>query len=192
MLERLFALILLFLFFPLLAILYLLVKLTSKGPFLFRQKRMGKNKKIFVIYKIRTMAEGAENLKAKIQNLNQSDGPTFKIYDDPRYTKIGKLLSHTAVDEIPQLINILKGEMAFVGPRPLPVDEAKKIPKEYLRRFSVLPGMTSLWVVRGTNHASFKSWMEDDLEYVGKKSWQYDMQILWKTGQMVLKMVQSH
>ena len=188
MIERIVALIFLILFLPLLAVLYLLVRLTSKGPFLFKQKRVGKDKQVFTIYKIRTMVKDAENLKSKIQNLNQSDGPTFKIQNDPRCTKIGRFLRQTACDEIPQLINIIRGEMSFVGPRPLPIDEEKKIPSKYDLRFSVLPGMTSLWVVKGANHSSFKKWMEDDLEYVKNKSFFYDLHILIRTAKMVLKM----
>jgi len=154
---------------------------------LFKQKRLGKNKKPFYIYKFRTMVTDAENLKSKIKNLNESDEPTFKIYNDPRYTKIGRLLAHTGLDEIPQLINIIKGEMAFVGPRPLPIDETKKISKKYERRFSILPGITSLWVVKGTDHSSFKKWMEDDLEYINNKSFWYDLKIIILTIWMLLK-----
>ena len=135
------------------------------------------------------MVKDAEKLKVKYKKLNESDGPTFKIDNDPRYTKIGKFLSHTALDEIPQLINIIKGEMSFVGPRPLPIGEAKKISKKYEKRFSVLPGMTSLWVVRGTDHSSFAKWMQLDLEYIKRKNWQYDLQILIKTGRMVVKFI---
>lgn len=187
--EKILALIFLVFLFPLLLILFFLVKFTSRGPFLFKQKRFGKDKKVFTIYKIRTMIKDAEKLKSKIKNLNESDGPAFKIKNDPRYTKIGKLLSHTAFDEVPQLLNIIKGEMSFVGPRPLPINEANKIPQKYAGRFSVLPGMTSLWVVKGTDHSSFAKWMRLDLEYVKKKNWYFDTRILLKTGIMVLKMI---
>lgn len=153
----------------------------------FKQKRLGKDKKPFYIYKFRTMVEDAENLKSKIKNLNEADGPVFKIFNDPRYTKIGRFLAHTGFDEIPQLINIVKGEMALVGPRPLPVDEANKVPRKYARRFSVLPGITSLWVVNGADHSSFKKWMEDDLEYIKNKSFLYDLKIIILTIWMLLK-----
>ncbi|MFA5770294.1 MAG: sugar transferase [Patescibacteria group bacterium] len=153
----------------------------------FKQKRLGKDKKPFFIYKFRTMVKDAENLKYKIQNLNEADGPVFKINDDPRYTKIGRFLAHSGLDEIPQLINVIKGEMAFVGPRPLPVEEANKVPKKYNKRFSVLPGITSLWVVRGAGHSSFKKWMEDDLEYIKNKSFLYDVKIIIQTIWMLLK-----
>ena len=126
--DKIFAILLLFATFPLWIVFYLLIKLTSSGPFLFRQKRLGKDKKPFVFYKFRTMVKNAEDLKSKIYHLNEADGPAFKIRDDPRYTKIGRFLAHSGLDEIPQLINVVKGEMAFVGPRPLPVSETSRFP----------------------------------------------------------------
>ncbi len=189
LLEKFIALIILFLSLPLLVILFLLVKITSKGPFIFKQKRLGKDKKPFFIYKIRTMVENAEKLKAKIKHRNEADGPVFKIADDPRYTKVGKFLAKTGLDELPQLINILKGEMSFVGPRPLPVEEALKVPKKYEKRFSVLPGITSLWVVKGAYHHSFKNWMIDDLEYVKNKSFWYDLKIGFLTTIFIIRLI---
>jgi len=156
---------------------------------LFKQKRLGKDKKVFVMYKFRTMVENAEDLKPKVYSLNEADGPVFKIRNDPRYTKIGKFLSHTGLDELPQIINVLKGDMALVGPRPLPVDEAKKIPKKYERRFSVLPGMTSLWILKGAHKLSFDEWMSLDLNYIKKKSLWYDSLILGKSFLLVLRFV---
>src|SRR3989344_732967 len=167
--QRLIALILLIILFPFLLVLYILVKLTSKGSFIFKQKRWGKDKRPFYIYKIRTMVENAEYLQSKIYNLNEADGPAFKIAKDPRYTKFGRFLAHSGLDELPQLWNIVRGEMAFIGPRPLPVVEANKVPKKYERRFYVLPGISSLWVVEGTNHQDFDRWMELDLKYMKKK-----------------------
>lgn len=168
--------------------IYLIILITGLNP-IFKQKRLGKNKKAFDIYKFRTMVENAEMLKPKIKHLNEADGPVFKIYDDPRYTKIGKWLSRLGLDEIPQLINIIKGEMAFVGPRPLPIDEGKKVPKKYEARFSVLPGITSLWVVKGAYHNDFQRWMRDDLEYVKKKSFFYDCYIIIKTIFFIIKLL---
>ncbi len=181
------AFILLIVCVPLFLLLYILVKTTSKGSFIFEQKRLGKNKKPFWLYKIRTMVINAENLKSKIQNLNEADGPVFKIRNDPRYTKIGKFISHTGLDELPQLVNIIKGEMSFVGPRPLPVEEALKVPKKYERRFYVLPGITSSWVVKGSHKLSFDQWMKLDLEYIEKKSLWYDLQIASQTIILILK-----
>ena len=187
--QRFFALFLLIILSPVLTILYILVKLTSKGPFIFKQKRTGKDKKPFYIYKIRTMVEGAESIKSKIKNLNEADGPVFKIRDDPRYTKIGRFLAHCGLDELLQLWNIVRGEMAFVGPRPLPVGEAKKVPKIYDRRFSVLPGISSLWVTEGTNHKDFDRWMRLDLEYVKNKSFWYDLWIGIKTCVLLINLL---
>jgi len=189
MLERLLALFLLIFFSPAFFILYILIKFTSKGPFFFRQLRMGKDKKPFWIYKIRTMVEEAEKLKEKVKHLNQADGPVFKIYDDPRFTKLGKFLAKTGIDELAQLINILKGEMSFVGPRPLPIDEAQKIFKKYERRFSVNPGIFSSWVAEGAFHNDFKKWMEFDLKDIENKSFWYDLKIMIKSIVFVLKLV---
>jgi lipopolysaccharide/colanic/teichoic acid biosynthesis glycosyltransferase len=188
-LECLLAFFLLIFLSPLFVILYILVKLTSKGPFLFKQLRAGKNKKPFWIYKIRTMVKDAENLKEKIKHLNQANGPVFKIYDDPRLTKIGQFLTKIGIDELPQLINIVKGQMSFVGPRPLPLDEAKKIPKKYEKRFSVLPGIFSSWVAYSAFHNNFKKWMELDLKDVENKSFWYDLKIVIRSVGFVLKLV---
>ena len=135
------------------------------------------------------MVENAEDLKEKIKHLNQADGPVFKVYDDPRFTKIGRFLAKIGIDELPQLINIVKGQMCFVGPRPLPLDEAKKIPKEYEKRFSVLPGIFSSWVVYGAFHDNFKKWMELDLKDVENKSFWYDLKVIFRSLGFVLKFV---
>jgi len=189
MFEKLLALFLLIFFSPVFFILYILIKLTSQGPFFFKQLRVGKNKKPFWIYKIRTMVENAEDLKEKIKNLNQADGPVFKVYDDPRFTKIGRFLAKIGIDELPQLINIVKGQMSFVGPRPFPLDEAKKIPKKYEKRFLVLPGIFSSWVAYGAFHNDFKKWMELDLKDVENKSFWYDLKIVIRSVGFVLKLI---
>lgn len=183
------ALILLIITSPLLLLLFLIIKLSGTGPFIFRQKRAGKNNKPFWIYKIRTMVINAENLRLKIENLNEVDKPVFKIYNDPRYTKIGRFLSHTGLDELPQLINIIKGEMDFVGPRPLPVNEARLIPQKYQGRFAVLPGITSPWILQGAHKLSFKEWMESDLTYIERKSVWYDSIILARSFLLVLTFI---
>ncbi|MCX6733100.1 MAG: sugar transferase [Candidatus Roizmanbacteria bacterium] len=188
-LERLFAFILLILSLPVLGILYIIVRLDSPGPFLFLQLRAGKNKQPFWIYKIRTMVWNAEALKKRYMKKNEADGPVFKIKNDPRYTRVGKVFSRIAIDELPQLMNIIEGSMAFVGPRPLPVSEAKKIPARYQSRFSVLPGMTSEWVVQGSHSLSFKKWMELDCQYAKSKSIMKDASILLRTAYLVGKMV---
>lgn len=133
------------------------------------------------------MIDGADKLQVRYQKENEADGPVFKIRNDPRYTKIGKFLSHSALDELPQLINVIKGEMAFVGPRPLPQEEAKQVPKRYGIRFSVLPGMTSSWVVQGSHRLTFTQWMELDCEYVRHNSPYQDSVILIQTASLVLR-----
>lgn len=188
-LERLFACILLIFSLPLLGILYIVVRLDSPGPFLFLQLRTGKNKRPFWIYKIRTMVWNAEALKGRYTKKNEADGPVFKIKNDPRYTRVGKVLSRIALDELPQIMNIIEGSMAFVGPRPLPVYEAQKVPKRYEKRFSVLPGMTSEWVVQGAHGLSFKKWMELDCQYTKNRSFKKDLSIFLRTIYVVGKMV---
>ncbi len=139
------------------------------------------------MYKTRTMVANAQQLKKKYLHLNEADGPVFKIRNDPRYTKIGKFLARTGIDELPQLINVVRGDMALVGPRPLPVHEARLIPKIYQKRFSILPGITSPWVVYGAHSLTFRQWMELDLKYIKEKSIKLDIQILFLTALLMLK-----
>ncbi|MDO8269569.1 MAG: sugar transferase [Candidatus Levybacteria bacterium] len=179
--QRILGFLLFTLTLPLYPLLFIVIKLTSSGPFIFKQKRMGKNKKIFTMYKFRTMVENAEQLKTKYLKLNEADGPVFKIHNDPRYTKIGKILTKTAIDELPQLVNIIKGEMAFVGPRPLPVAEARQVPAKYGLRFEVLPGLTSTWVIKGGHTLTFDQWMKLDCEYVKTRNTKDDLIITLKT-----------
>lgn len=186
--ERLIALLLFILFFPFILFLWVLIIFTSAGPFLFLQKRTGKNLKTFFIYKVRTMYKNSEKNKNKYSYLNEADGPVFKIRNDPRLSPIGKILSRTGLDEIMQLINVIKGDMSFVGPRPLPVYEAKKIPAKYNLRFSVKPGLTSLWIIRGAHSLTFSEWMESDLEYVKKKNPLLDMYIIIVTFFLIIKL----
>jgi len=188
-LKKILAISLLIITLPLIFFLFFIVKLTTKGPFIFKQKRTGRKNKPFLIYKIRTMVIDAEHLKSKIEYLNEVDGPVFKIHNDPRYTKIGRFLSHTGLDELPQLINIIKGEMDFVGPRPLPVAEAELVPKKYQERLNVLPGITSPWILHGAHKLSFKEWMESDLVYIERKSVWYDSIILVRSFLLVLTFV---
>jgi lipopolysaccharide/colanic/teichoic acid biosynthesis glycosyltransferase len=183
--ARLAAVILFILTLPIYPFLFMVIKSTSNGSFLFKQKRMGKGKKVFTIYKLRTMVKDAEKLKATYQHLNEASKPAFKIKNDPRYTNIGKFLAKTALDELPQLINIIRGEMAFVGPRPLPVDEAKQIPEKFNARFSILPGLTSSWVVEGGHNLTFNQWMELDCAYVKNRNAKKDFMIIFKTFRLL-------
>jgi exopolysaccharide biosynthesis polyprenyl glycosylphosphotransferase len=165
-----------------------LVKLTSSGPILFRQERSGLNGRTFTMLKFRTMVSNAEQKKAELASFNEMDGPVFKISNDPRVTPIGKILRKFSVDELPQLWNVLKCEMSLVGPRPLPVDEIKRInDPAHRRRLSVKPGLTCLWQIRGRNEVtSFKDWVSLDLEYIDNWSLWLDLKILLKTIPVVV------
>ena len=189
LLQRVIALCLFVLLLPLFGVLGIILKVQNGGPLIFKQKRMGKDRKSFTIYKIRTMVVGADKLKSKYLNLNEADGPVFKIRKDPRFTKIGKILARTAVDEFPQLINVIKGEMAMVGPRPLPWNEAQKVSAKYKKRFSVLPGITSSWIVKGSHKLTFKEWMELDLDYVDNHAPYQDISIIVVTAILMSKWV---
>lgn len=152
------------------------------GGLFFIQERVGKNGKIFRMYKFRTMYPGAEKDQEKYQSLNQADGPVFKIRNDPRFTGVGKWLAKTGLDELPQIINVLKGEMTIVGPRPLPPNEEKKIPAKWrMNRRSVKPGITSSWVVSGGHRLTFREWMGLDMKNIDNKNWQHDLKIMFKT-----------
>jgi lipopolysaccharide/colanic/teichoic acid biosynthesis glycosyltransferase len=185
--QRLAAFFMLLLLSPVIAILYVIVKVDSKGPFVFQQKRVGKKKEIFTIYKIRTMVVDAEKIKGKYLKLNEGTGPIFKIYNDPRHTRVGRIVAHLFLDELLQLVNVIKGEMAFVGPRPLLISDVKEIPKKYNARFDVLPGLTSLWTVKGRFKLSFAEWMELDVIYAKNKSLLLDLKILFLTILLLLK-----
>lgn len=161
----------------------LLVKWTSPGPVFFRQQRSGLNGAPFTIYKFRTMTSNAEQLKHELAAMNEMTGPVFKVTNDPRVTPIGKWLRKFSLDELPQLFNVLRGEMSLVGPRPLPVDEVKRFNDvAHRRRLSVKPGLTCLWQVSGRNKISdFKEWVRLDLEYIDNWSIWLDLTILLRT-----------
>lgn len=157
-------------------------------PILFSQNRVGKDGKVFHLYKFRTMRIGAEREQEKLRKFNEADGPVFKIRNDPRFTKIGRWLARTGLDELPQVINVLKGEMALVGPRPLPVGEEAKISDRWrLKRRTVKPGITSSWVVAGGHNLTFREWMELDMKDIGNKNFIYDFVILVKTLGIVIR-----
>ncbi len=182
------ALILLLFFSPLLLIVAALVKLSSAGPVFFTQKRLGLNKRIFHICKFRTMVADAERRQAALEHLNEMDGPTFKIVADPRITPIGRILRKTSIDELPQLFNVLSGEMSLVGPRPLPVRDYEGFDQDWhRRRFSVRPGITCLWQISGRNSIGFDKWMELDIRYIDEWSLWLDFRILAGTIPAVLR-----
>lgn len=161
----------------------LLIKLTSPGPVLFRQQRSGLNGSPFTIYKFRTMGTNAEQVKHELAAMNEMTGPVFKLTNDPRITPLGKWLRKFSIDEFPQLINVLRGDMSLVGPRPLPVDEIKRInDMAHRRRLSVKPGLTCLWQVSGRNEIKeFSDWVRLDLEYIDNWSLWLDFKILLRT-----------
>ena len=173
---------------PILIFAAIAIKLTSPGPVFFLQERIGLNKRRFKIFKFRTMVPNAEKLIAGLENQNEVSGPVFKIKDDPRITPIGKFLRRSSVDELPQLINVLKGDMSLVGPRPLPVRDYQGFSEDWQRRrFSVKPGITCLWQVNGRSGISFDQWMLLDLQYMDEWSIWLDLKILAKTVPAVLK-----
>jgi exopolysaccharide biosynthesis polyprenyl glycosylphosphotransferase len=188
LLDRVGALVLLALASPIFLVVGILIKLGSPGPVLFRQKRSGLNGSPFTIYKFRTMVTNAEQLKHELAAMNEMTGPVFKVTNDPRVTRIGKFLRKSSWDEMPQLLNVLRGEMSLVGPRPLPVDEVKRFNDlAHRRRLSVKPGITCLWQVSGRNNVSdFRDWVRLDLEYIDNWSLWLDFKILWRTVPVVL------
>lgn len=172
---------------PLLLVVAVLVRLSSRGPAVFRQERAGMSGRAFTLYKFRTMREGAEKERDALQAKNEMAGPVFKIRDDPRVTPLGRLLRRTSIDELPQLWNVLKGDMSLVGPRPLPLYEVEKFERWQRRRMTMRPGITCLWQVAGRNKVtSFAEWMKMDLDYVDRWSLGLDLKILVKTIPAVL------
>ncbi len=169
---------------PLFFIIAILIKRDSKGPVFFLQKRCGRNRKEFFMYKFRTMVKDAETLKKGLRN--EMDGPMFKLKNDPRITRIGGILRKLSLDELPQLLNVLKGEMSLVGPRPLADEEmvGDDIWREI--RLSVRPGMTGLWQIMGRDSGKFSDWITYDTEYVQKRSLFMDIKILFLTITTVL------
>lgn len=173
---------------PILLAVAFLIRLTSPGPVLFRQERSGLNGRPFTMLKFRSMVSNAEQLKQELAQLNEMQGPVFKITNDPRVTRIGRFLRRTSLDEFPQLLNVLRGEMSLVGPRPLPVDEVERFDDlAHRRRLSVKPGLTCLWQVSGrSNVKDFRDWVRLDLEYIDNWSLWLDMKILARTVPVVL------
>ncbi|WP_051353217.1 sugar transferase [Thalassobacillus devorans] len=167
---------------PLFLVIALLIKLEDrKGPIFFKQLRVGENEKVFYIYKFRSMISNAEEIKASLLHKNEADGPVFKIKEDPRITKTGKFIRKTSIDELPQLINVLKGEMSLVGPRPpLPI-EVEKYNVYEKQRLKVTPGLTCYWQVSGRSNISFEKWVELDLKYIKERSLLIDLKLIFKT-----------
>ena len=167
---------------PLLLIIAIAIKIEDpKGSIFFAQQRCGKDNKLFPMYKFRSMVSNAEELLEELMEHNEMDGPVFKIKDDPRITKVGKFIRKTSVDELPQLFNILKGDMSIVGPRPAIPHEVAEY-KDYQRqRLLVKPGLTCIWQVSGRNSIGFDEWVDMDLEYIEKRNLWMDIKLIFKT-----------
>src|ERR1035437_3135267 len=173
---------------PFLLAIFILIKTTSKGPIIFKQSRVGLRGRQFSLYKFRTMIVNAEKLKKDLEAENEMDGPVFKIKDDPRVTNIGKFLRRTGLDELPQLFNILKGEMSLIGPRPPLPSETQQYKRWQLRRLSVKPGLSCFWQIKpDRNNIKFEKWMELDLAYIDNWSIRLDFIILLKTIGTIFK-----
>ncbi|MFY3792728.1 sugar transferase [Ureibacillus sp. MALMAid1270] len=167
---------------PVLAIVAVSIKIEDKdAPVLFRQVRVGRDGKEFTMYKFRSMVFNAEELKSGLIDRNEVEGPIFKIKDDPRITKVGKIIRRTSIDELPQLFNVLKGEMSLVGPRPPLLQEVLSYSNYELQRLSITPGLTCYWQVRGRSSLGFKEMVELDLKYIQERNVFVDMKLIFRT-----------
>jgi lipopolysaccharide/colanic/teichoic acid biosynthesis glycosyltransferase len=166
---------------PFLVFVAAIIKITSPGPILFSQEREGHGGRRFRIYKLRTMRSDAHVHQSSLRAYNEQDGPAFKMRHDPRTTWIGRFLRRTSLDELPQLWNVLIGDMSLVGPRPLPVEESLQCSPWQRQRLLVVPGMTCVWQVSGRNTVAFDQWMRMDLKYVRRRSFAYDLELILRT-----------
>lgn len=189
MFNRVVAFIALLILFPVLVLFSILLKLENPelSPF-FTQKRIGKDQKEFFIYKLRSMKKLNKQELILLEQMNEAEGPMFKIKNDPRITPVGRIIRKTSIDELPQLINVLKGEMALVGPRPPLPNEVARYTEYELQRLKVLPGCTGLWQISGRSDVTFKEMVELDLKYIENKNFFFDLKILALTFPAVLKM----
>lgn len=181
-----FGLLLLCVFAPVWIVAGLLVAISSPGPVLYRQYRNGQHGHPFVCYKFRTMVDDAHFQKWTLLPLNEVTGPVFKLARDPRVTIIGRWLRKTSIDELPQLLNVIRGEMSIVGPRPPLPEEVAQYTGYQLRRLEVKPGLTCLWQVSGRSHIGFDQWVELDIEYIRRRSFRYDLWLILRTIPAVL------
>ena len=171
---------------PLLLALAIAIKVDTPGPVFYRSTRVGRGGGTFTFYKLRSMIRDAEKDRERIAHLNEVSGPVFKIARDPRTTKVGRFLRRTSLDELPQILNVLRGDMSLVGPRPPIPDEVEHYEPWQLRRLSVLPGITCLWQVSGRSSLDFDEWMRLDMEYVDRRSLALDLRIMARTIPAVL------
>jgi lipopolysaccharide/colanic/teichoic acid biosynthesis glycosyltransferase len=171
---------------PFFALIAAIIKLDSKGRVFYKSVRVGKKGQTFTCYKFRTMVQDADSLKESLRHLNERSGILFKIASDPRITRVGRILRKFSLDELPQLWNVLKGDMSLVGPRPCVPNEYKQYTLEHLRRLDVVPGITGLWQVEARKNPSFEKYVSLDKKYVEEWSLGLDCNILWKTVGVVL------
>lgn len=180
------SLIALILLSPVFLVVAILIYVEDKGNAFFCQERNGRDNVVFKMYKFRSMIKNAPAMRAELEKFNELDGPAFKMKDDPRITKIGAFIRKTSIDELPQLVNVLKGEMSLVGPRPLPTYETAECNEYQLQRLLVKPGLTCYWQIFGRNDISFDEWIEMDLQYIREASIWTDIKILFMTVGAVL------
>lgn len=166
---------------PILLITAIAIKMDSKGPIFFKQDRVGKDERIFSMYKFRSMVVNAEELKKSLEKENEMSGPMFKMKKDPRITRVGRFIRKTSIDELPQLVNVIKGDMSLVGPRPSLPKEVEQFEPWMKERLTVQPGITCFWQVSGRNNIPFKEWMELDVKYVRERSYLLDLKLIFKT-----------
>ena len=185
-LDLLLATMALLVLFPIMAITALAIKLESPGPIIFRQTRVGKWGKTFTCYKFRSMCMDAEARKPALIQQNEVDGPIFKMQTDPRVTRVGRIIRKLSIDELPQLLNVFKGDMSLVGPRPPVPHEVNQYKFDHLRRLDAMPGLTGLQQVSGRSDLPFDRWVELDLQYISQQSLRKDLEILLKTIPAVL------
>ncbi|WP_234123385.1 sugar transferase [Clostridium hydrogenum] len=166
---------------PVMLIVAIAIKINSKGPIIFAQERIGKNGQRFKMYKFRSMVVNAEDLLYKLKGENEMSGPMFKMKEDPRVTSVGKFIRKTSIDELPQLFNVLKGEMSLVGPRPNLPSEVAGFTDWQKQKFLVRPGLTCYWQVMGRNDIGFEEWMRLDIKYIKERSTLLDLKLIFKT-----------
>lgn len=171
---------------PLLAAIAFAIKFDSPGPVFFSQKRNGFKGKVFNMYKFRSMVPDAEQRLKELESKNEVSGPMFKIKEDPRITKVGRIIRKTSMDELPQLFNVLAGDMSIVGPRPPIVSEVQKYDPWHSLRLSAKPGLTGLWQISGRNAVGFEEMIRLDLKYIRERSFRYDLKIILKTIPVLL------
>jgi exopolysaccharide biosynthesis polyprenyl glycosylphosphotransferase len=171
----------LILLIPMLPFIAIMIKLDTRGPVFYKQDRVGEDGKIFKFYKFRSMIHEADKRKDVLTELNEQDGPVFKIRSDPRITSVGRFLRRSSLDEIPQIFNVLKGDMSIVGPRPPLPEEVTSYQPWHMGRLAVKPGITCLWQISGRSRIGFNEWMRLDMEYITTRSFRTDLLIFLKT-----------